>query len=183
MCTEQAPAARRIETARLILGPVTLDDAPAVFQWAGDPEVNRYMSYPLHKSVDETRAWISSITPDALEFGFYRKDNGQLIGTGGVGKNTDGVHELGYNLRRDAWGRGYATEAAQAMLAWAYHSLGVRDFVLGHAILNRASGNVARKCGFQLVRYGRYSRFDGSETFDAAFYALHLKGDEAYVCR
>ena len=109
--------------------------------------------------------------------------NGQLIGTGGVGKNTDGVHELGYNLRRDAWGRGYATEAAQAMLAWAYHSLGVRDFVLGHAILNRASGNVARKCGFQLVRYGRYSRFDGSETFDAAFYALHLKGDEAYVCR
>ena len=183
MCTEQAPAARRIETARLILRPVTLDDAPAVFQWAGDPEVNRYMSYPLHKSVDETRAWISSIAPDALEFGFYRKDNGQLIGTGGVGKNTDGVHELGYNLRRDAWGKGYATEAAQAMLAWAYHSLGVHDFALSYAILNRASGNVARKCGFQLVRYGQYRKLDGSETFDAAICALHLKGDEAYVCR
>ena len=172
---------RRIETARLILKPITLEDAPAVFVWASDPEVNRYMSYPLHKSIEDTRAWIASLTPDMLEFGFYRKDDGQLIGTGGVGKNEDGVHTLGYNLRRDAWGHGYATEAAQAMLAWAYHSLGVRDFAVNHAVLNTASGNVARKCGFQLTHYGQYSRFDGSETFDAAFYELHLKGDEAYV--
>lgn len=172
---------RRIETQRLMLRPITQEDAPAVFAWASDPEVNRYMPYPLHKSIEDTRAWIASITPDMLEFGFYRKDSGQLIGTGGVGKNEDGVHMLGYNLRRDAWGYGYATEAAQAMLAWAYHRLGVRDFVLAHAVLNTASGNVARKCGFQLTHYGQYSRFDGSETFDAAFYELHLKGDEAYV--
>lgn len=172
---------RRIETQRLMLRPITQEDAPAVFAWASDPEVNRYMPYPLHKSIEDTRAWIASITPDMLEFGFYRKDSGQLIGTGGVGKNEEGMHTLGYNLRHDAWGYGYATEAAQAMLAWAYHSLGVRDFVLDHAVLNTASGNVARKCGFQLTHYGQYSRFDGSETFDAAFYELHLKGDEAYV--
>ena len=60
-------------------------------------------------------------------------------------------------------------------------SLGVRDFTLSHAVLNTASGNVARKCGFQLTHYGQYSRLDGSETFDAAFYELNLKGDEAYV--
>ena len=108
---------RRIETQRLILSPITQEDAPAVFVWASDPAVNRYMPYPLHKSIEDTRAWIASITPDMLESGFYRKDNGQLIGTGGVGKNEDGVHTLGYNLRRDAWGQGYATEAAQAMLA------------------------------------------------------------------
>ena len=89
---------RRIETQRLILKPITPEDASAVFVWASDPEVNRYMPYPLHKSIEDTRAWIASITPDMLEFGFYRKDNGQLIGTGGVGKNEDGVHVLGYNL-------------------------------------------------------------------------------------
>ena len=77
---------RRIETQRLILKPITLEDASAVFVWASDPEVNRYMPYPLHKSIEDTRAWIASITPDMLEFGFYRKDNGQLIGTGGVAK-------------------------------------------------------------------------------------------------
>ena len=96
---------RRIETQRLILKPITPEDASAVFVWASDPEVNRYMPYPLHKSIEDTRAWIASITPDMLEFGFYRKDNGQLIGTGGVGKNEDGVHVLGYNLRHDAWGQ------------------------------------------------------------------------------
>ena len=77
---------RRIETQRLILRPITQEDAPAVFAWASDPAVNRYMPYPLHKSIEDTRAWIASLTPDMLEFGFYRKDNGQLIGTGGVGK-------------------------------------------------------------------------------------------------
>ena len=109
---------RELETERLRLRALRSDDVQAIFDgWASDPEVNRYMPYPLHKSIEDTRAWIASITPDMLEFGFYRKDNGQLIGTGGVGKNEDGVHTLGYNLRRDAWGQGYATEAAQAMLA------------------------------------------------------------------
>lgn len=84
---------RRIETQRLILKPITLEDAPAVFVWASDPEVNRYMPYPLHKSIEDTRAWIASITPDMLEFGFYRKDNGQLIGTGGAGDACVGVSQ------------------------------------------------------------------------------------------
>lgn len=77
---------RRIETQRLILKPITLEDAPAVFVWASDPAVNRYMPYPLHQSIEDTRTWIASLTPDMLEFGFYRKNDGLLIGTGGVGK-------------------------------------------------------------------------------------------------
>ena len=170
---------RYIETERLILKPVTTADALAAFAWTSDPEVNRYMRYNLNKSVAQTEAWIASIPEDALEFGFFRKDTGILIGTGGVGKNTNGVHELGYNLRRDAWGQGYATEAAKAMLDWAHRTLGVNDFCACHALKNRASGRVIEKCGFQLVRYGQYSRLDGSETFDAAFYELHLKGENA----
>lgn len=46
---------RRIETQRLMLRPITQEDAPAVFVWASDPEVNRYMPYPLHKSIEDTR--------------------------------------------------------------------------------------------------------------------------------
>ena len=97
---------RRIETERLILRPIGVEDAPAVFVWASDPEVNRYMSYPLHRDLSETEAWIASIRPEDLEFGFYRKEDGLLIGTGGVGKGGDGLHHLGYNLRRDVWGDG-----------------------------------------------------------------------------
>ena len=168
---------RRIETERLILRPIGVEDAPAVFVWASDPEVNRYMSYPLHRDLSETEAWIASIRPEDLEFGFYRKEDGLLIGTGGVGKGGDGLHHLGYNLRRDMWGMGCATEAAMAMLRWAHRRLGICGFAAEHASANTASGNVIRKCGFQLVRRGTFAKFDGSETFDAAFYELHLKGD------
>uniref|UniRef100_UPI0040564240 GNAT family N-acetyltransferase n=1 Tax=Acetatifactor sp. TaxID=1872090 RepID=UPI0040564240 len=43
-----------IETERLILRPLTIDDAPDVFEWAGDPIVNRYMPYPLLENVHQT---------------------------------------------------------------------------------------------------------------------------------
>ena len=75
------------------------------------------------------------------------------------------------------WGMGCATEAAMAMLRWAHRRLGICDFTAEHASANTACGNVIRKCGFQLVRRGTFAKFDGSETFDAAFYELHLKGD------
>lgn len=171
-----------IETERLILHPITVQDAPAVFVWSSDPEVNRYMAYPLHNDVSETEAWIATLRPEDLEFGFYRKEDGLLIGTGGVGPCGDGLHHLGYNLRRDMWGKGYATEAANAMLQWAHRELGICDFAVEHAVGNTASANVIRKCGFQFVRYGTYSKLDGSKTFDAVFYELHLKGDND-VCR
>lgn len=175
--------ADRIVTDRLLLRHITLADAPAVFAWTSDPAVNRFMSYPLHKDIDMTRQWIKSIAGEAFEFGFYRRDTGLLIGTGGVGKNREGEHELGYNLRRDAWGQGFATEAARAMLAWAYRLHGIRDFSARHALANRASEKVIRKCGFQPAGYGRYEKKDGSEVFEVAIYTLHLKGDEAYVHR
>ena len=89
----------------------------------------------------------------------------------------NGFHHLGYNLRRDMWGMGCATEAAMAMLRWAHRRLGICGFAAEHASANTASGNVIRKCGFQLVRRGTFAKFDGSETFDAASYELHLKGD------
>ena len=166
-----------IETERLILKPVALEDAPAMFVWTSDPEVNRYMSYPLHRELSVTQKWIASLRPENLEFGFYRREDGLLIGAGGIGKCSDGLHHLGYNLRRDMWGKGYATEAAKVMLSWGHRELGINVFTAEHALENAASGNVIRKCGFQLVRYGQYSKLDGSETFDAAFYELHLKGE------
>ncbi len=51
---------RRIETERLILRTVTVDDAEAIFQWASDPDVNKYMIYPLHKDINVTRDWLKS---------------------------------------------------------------------------------------------------------------------------
>lgn len=169
-------AARRvIETERMILRPLTVADAEDAFEWQSDPEVNRYMIYPLYTDVEKTRAWIAGLGPDANEFGFELKATGKVIGAGGIKYHADGdAWELGYNLNRAYWGRGYATEASKALIKWAYETEGARDFTAAHATANAASGNVIRKCGFQFDRFGEYSRIDGSETFAATFYKMHL---------
>ena len=99
-----------------------------------------------------------------------------MIGAGSIGYNPDwDAYDLGYNLNRAYWGQGYATEAARAMIQWAYDELGARDFAASHATANAASGNVIRKCGFQFERYGEYARYDGSEVFPATFYRMRLE--------
>lgn len=165
-----------IETERLILRPLTAADAADAFEWQSDPQVNRYMVYPLYTDVAKTRAWIESLRPDSGEFGFQLKATGKVIGAGGVKYvEAEDAWELGYNLNRKYWGRGYCTEASKALLQWAYDVHGAREFIACHATANAASGNVLRKCGFQFVRYGQYSRYDGSETFDASFYRMKMK--------
>ncbi len=165
---------RIIETDRLILRPLTTNDAPDVFEWAGDPIVNRYMPYPLHENVHQTEEWINSLG-DKNEFCFCLKETGKVIGSGSIVYNEEfDAYEIGYNFNRKYWGVGYATEAANAMLRWAHQNLGVHNFIARHANANEASGNVIKKCGFQFVKYVQYSRYDGSETFDASFYVLHM---------
>ena len=166
-----------LETDRLILRPLTVDDAGAVFVWAGDPKVNRYMIYALHTDIEATRQWLRSVeqgSEGGCEFGFVRKSDGLLIGTGGVYDNGGGSWDFGYNLRYDCWGRGYATEAAKAMIAFARKELGAKVFVSNHAVDNPASGRVMEKCGLTFHHYGEYSKADGSETFRAKFYRLEL---------
>ena len=170
-----------LETERLILRPLTVDDAGAVFVWASDPEVNRYMSYPLHTDTEVTRQWLRAVEQDnevqaGLEnytFGFVRKSDGLLIGSGGIRRQEDGTWDFGYNLRRDCWGCGYTTEAVKAIIDFARRR-GAKIFAAHHAVDNLASGRVMEKCGLTFRHCGEYSKFDGSETFRAKFYRLEL---------
>jgi len=164
-----------ILTKRLILRSLTVQDAEDAFEWQSDPEVNRYMVYPLYTDIGATREWIRGLRREDNEFGFQLRDTGKVIGAGGIRYiPNDDAWELGYNLNREYWGQGYATEASRALIRWAYDR-GARDFTAAHATANVASGNVIRKCGFELVRYGQYSRYDGSETYDASFYRMHME--------
>ena len=165
-----------IETERLILRPLRLDDAEAEYVWLSDPVVNPYMPYNLYTDVADVVKWleIAIHAEKELHFGFERKEDALLIGAGSIGPHDhqDGAWEFGYNLRRDAWNQGYATEATKAMIDLAHREYGVRTFVAGHAKANPASGRVMEKCGLHLDHEGEYSRFDGSETFPAYFWKL-----------
>jgi RimJ/RimL family protein N-acetyltransferase len=146
--------AGRIETERLLLRAPGPDDLRLIFdRYASDVEVTRYLSWPRHTSLDDTRAFLEfsnsewSRWPTGPLLAFSLADGTLLGGTGLVFETPDRA-ATGYVLARDAWGKGYATEALRAMTELAAE-LGVRRL---HAICHaqhRASWRVMEKCGFQ----------------------------------
>jgi len=166
---------RTIETERLIIRPIEVDDAQAAFVWLSDPRVNRYMPYPLYTDVDQAIEWISALKEESNEFVFVLKDSGLVIGAGSIKPQENRLWEVGYQLRYDYWNKGYTTEAAKAMIKWAYDYCNAREFMARHATANVASGKVLQKCGYKFDRYGKYSRYDGSETFEATYYKMSIK--------
>jgi RimJ/RimL family protein N-acetyltransferase len=102
----------------------------------------------------------------------------QLIGGIGLHAIDHGVAELGYWLTPAAWGRGYATEAARAVVDMARHALPLRRVEASHHLDNPASRRVLEKLGFrELRREQLYSLARGGEV-DCAVLALDLEAQE-----
>ena len=108
-----------IKTERLLLRPLTVNDADAVYEWVSDERVTRYMNYLTYTSIVQVREWLISIAEDmaTYHFGFERISDGKLIGSVDISPDGNTVYwRFGYNIRYDCWGNGYATEAARAMM-------------------------------------------------------------------
>ena len=165
---------RRIETERLILRTVTVDDAEAIFKWASDPDVNKFMIYPLHKDIEVTKEWLKSRDIDGndeFDLGFVLKETGELIGQGGVFYKEDiDAWSIGYNLRKEYWGQGLVPEAMNAIINYVNQEKGVRAIVGEFAKDNSKSRRVMEKLGMTYWKDCQYSKFDGSATFDAYLY-------------
>jgi [ribosomal protein S5]-alanine N-acetyltransferase len=114
-------APETIATARLLLRRPVATDARAIHDtYAGDAEVTRLLAWPRHLSVDDTLAFVSwcdeawSIGPAGPYVIVNAHD--AIIGSTGLDVETAHRAATGYVLARDAWGRGYATEATCAMV-------------------------------------------------------------------
>ena len=137
-----------IETERLTLRPFRVDDAQAMFDnWASDPVVTRFLTWPPHKSVDVTRAVISSwVERGSAEWCIVTKEFGEAMGRMGL-VNVDGdTVEVGYCLSQKCWGRGYVAEALKATIQ-ALFAMGARRVTAKHDVNNPNSGRVMQKAG------------------------------------
>lgn len=165
-----------LETERLILRPLTVDDAKDVVEWTGDERVSRFMSYTGYNDIKIAEEWLKSLADEKAEYswGFVLKETGKLIGSGSIGKDAymKGYWGIGYNIRYDCWNKGYTTEAMRAIIDYAHNELGVSRICSDHAVDNPASGRVMEKCGLKFHHYGEYTKLDGSQTFKAKFYTL-----------
>ncbi|HSL24150.1 MAG TPA: GNAT family N-acetyltransferase [Vicinamibacterales bacterium] len=146
-----------LETDRLVLIRPSGADADAIFsRYAADPEVTRYVGWPLHRTLDDTRAFLQYSDREWAQWpaGPYlvlAKDTRQLLGGTGYAFETSYRAMTGYVLARDAWGRGYATEALAAIVARA-PALGLRRLFAYCHVDHRPSWRVLEKGGF--VREG-----------------------------
>lgn len=166
-----------IETERMILRPLCINDAESVFEWTGDERVAKYMIYPCHKNIGITKEWLNSLESLENEYtwGFVRKSDGKLIGSGGIRFRTnENAWSFGYNLRYDCWNQNYATEAAKRMIEYACSEHNAREFVSDHAVDNPASGRVMEKCGLKFEKYSEYSKLDGSATYKCKTYRMKI---------
>jgi len=156
-------------TKRLTLRPGWPEDAPAVARAIGHEEVVRMLAKaPWPYRLADAESFLSGRRP-AGEASFlilsHEGDYPRPIGGIGLALDDQG-HELGYWLTPDAWGRGYATEAGQAVVAIARHALGLKRLHSGHFVDNPASGRVLQKLGFRATGQvkGRYSAGRGAIT-------------------
>ena len=147
---------RRIETQRLILKPITLEDASAVFVWASDPEVGPAAGWSPHTSVEDSRDIIRTVLSEEGTFAVVPKGgNGDPIGAIGVFPTEitegKGEPEIGYWIAHPYWGQGLVPEAVEELLRWQFQEMGVQRVWCAHSPENEKSRRVQEKCGFRHV--------------------------------
>ena len=167
-----------IETDRLVLRLLRIEDAQSVYQWVSDERVAKYMVYNTYTSLEDAVDWLTRLQEPDEEYhlGFVRKKDGLLIGSGSIGPESErkDFWAFGYNFRYDCWGKGYATEAAEAMIKFVNEKFGAMKFSSSHAEPNKASGRVMEKCGLHFARYGEFKKLDGTSRMTSIEYEMEI---------
>jgi RimJ/RimL family protein N-acetyltransferase len=154
-----------LETERLALRRFTTSDADLLVELDSDPEVMRYLNggRPTAREHIERRMLPTVVDAYARFPGFgvfaaFARAEGEFIGWFLLRRDDEtpaGEAELGYRLRRAAWGRGYATEGSDALLRYGFDVLGLRRVFAETMTVNSRSRRVMEKLG---LRY-RYTYF------------------------
>lgn len=165
---------------RLFLRPAWPEDWQGIWRGIADEDVARNLArVPWPYTQNDAQDFVARAPdPDYPNFLLTEPlDGGGVIGHAGLALNEGGV-QLGYWIARQYWGRGYATEAAKAVLEIAL-MLGHEQVVASHYLDNPASGKVLRKAGFRPTgRVEPHYCLARDGTFDAALYIRDLANDQ-----
>lgn len=171
---------RLIETDRLVLrplGPEHVDDLVAL---DADPEVMRYITGGKPTARAELEATVRAAR--GHRWAAFHED--RFIGGFALdpAKGGPADRELGYRLRREAWGKGFATEGARALIALAFTELGARRVWAHTMTVNIASRRVLERCGLRYVRTFHLEwpePIEGTELGDVEYELLRAEWEAA----
>jgi len=167
-----------LRSARLVLRPFHLGDAPEVQRLAGEraiAETTLTVPHPYPDGAAET--WIATHGPLWVErrnltLAVTQQADGALVGAIGLALAMDDRRaELGYWIGVPWWNQGYATEAGRALLDYGFGTLGLHRIMAHHMLRNPASGRVMQKLGMQHEGILRGHVLKWGEFQDLAVYA------------
>ena len=169
----------RLETERLVLRALTPDDAAAIFAYASDPEVARYVLWEAHRSVEDAKAFLDLTmgryeSGDAPDWGIVYKGDGRLVGTSGfvAWEREHDRAEVGCVLHRGYWGMGLAAEALRAMISFGFARMGLNRIEARCIAENEASARIIEKAGMSYEGTLRQRELLKGEYRDTKLYAI-----------
>lgn len=153
-----------IETERLILRPVLDTDVDGMFELDSNPEVHKYLGNKPITTKSQAKEAINYLLKQYKERGIARwavihKETNEFMGWSGIkylseSEQMNGFHhvyELGYRFIPKFWGKGYATESAQAWVDYMFNATDVKSLYAAADIPNKGSVNVLQKVGFNIT--------------------------------
>ncbi|MBQ3467481.1 MAG: GNAT family N-acetyltransferase [Oscillospiraceae bacterium] len=170
-----------LETERLILRRFTVRDADAMYtNWAADPEVTRYLTWPAHAGVETSRAVLADWTAAYAQKSFYQwaivlKDSAdEPVGSIGAVDVSDDIAavQIGYCLGRRWWHQGIMSEALGAVMDFFFDAVGCNRVACRHDPRNPHSGMVMQKCGMKYEGTQRSADRNNQGICDTSWYAL-----------
>ena len=162
---------KTIETERLRLTPWTLseEDIAGLYAYACDPDVGPNAGWKPHADKEESAQIIQELFLPNEVWAIREKENGRIVGSIGLepDRRREDVasKEMGYSLGKAFWGKGYMTEAAKAVIDYAFAEEPQVVLAICTGPENKRSQSVIEKCGFQYEGMQRkgYHIYDGSD--------------------
>lgn len=152
-----------LETPRLLLRPLELSDAEAMFEMDKNPEVHKYLWQMPAQTIEENIKVIEYIQKQYAEnnigrFATILKETGEFIGWTGIKYINDHVengntnfYDYGYRINEKFWNKGFATEASKAWLDYGFNEMKIDKMNAYTHFENGASNHVLQKVGFLFI--------------------------------
>lgn len=167
-----------LTTPRLVLRPFVADDAWDMYtNWASDPEVTKFLTWPTHTSL-EISQWVCNDRVSHYGKSDYYNwaivYDGHAIGSIAVVEHDDrvGKAQIGYCIGRSWWHMGIVSEALKAIMDYLFDEIGFDRIEARHDVRDPHSGSVMKKCGMKYEGTLRQSDWNNQGVCDACWYAL-----------
>ncbi|WHH58399.1 GNAT family protein [Petroclostridium sp. X23] len=169
-----------LETERLILQQIIENDQDALFKYWSDDMVTRYMNISKFKDKTEALDMIQLLNSlfeekKAIRWGIYSKDLNCIIGTCGYNSGLEEdqfIAEIGYELGREHWGKGYMAEALKSMLSYGFNFLHLNRIEAYVMVGNHQSASLLNKLGFKKEGLLREHGFYKGRFWDEYIFSL-----------